>query len=49
LGQPASDFWKTEPRHFWWLLESADEAQNRLTESDKDELLQMLYEAQDNG
>jgi hypothetical protein len=49
LGQPAADFWTTDPRHFWWLMEAEDEATPGLSKADRDELLQMVYEAQDNG
>lgn len=30
LEQPASDFWSTPPRHFWWLLEAKKDEAERI-------------------
>ena len=48
LNQPLADFWRTDPQYFWLLMEP-DKSDPRLTTQDKNELLQMLYEALDNG
>jgi len=48
LNQPLADFWRTDPQHFWLLMEP-DKSDKRLTKDEKDDLLQMLYEARENG
>jgi hypothetical protein len=48
LNQPLADFWRTDPAHFW-LLAEPDKSDTRLTDDDKEELLQLLYEARENG
>lgn len=48
LHQPLADFWRTDPQHFWLLMEP-DKSDERLADEDKESLLQMLYKARDNG
>ena len=48
LNQPLADFWRTDPQHFWLLMEP-DKSDTRLSNDYYDDLLQMVYEAQDNG
>jgi hypothetical protein len=54
MGLPPSEFWITDPKHFWWLVGAArDEAEQnagpRLTDADREELYRMIEEAQANG
>jgi hypothetical protein len=48
LNQSYADFWRTDPAHFW-LLAEPDKSESRLSDDDNENLLQMLYEARDNG
>jgi hypothetical protein len=50
MGHSPGEFWRTDPLHFWWLVEAkAGEAEKRgggLDAATRNELLAMMAEAE---
>jgi hypothetical protein len=49
MGIAPSEFWRMNPRHFWWLVEANNppKRKSRLTKADAKSLRRMLEKAND--